>query len=99
MIKPKHRCPDWDFMEIDSSNPEIECCNCDFDSEDKMTKTNEERDFLIDEIETVIADFKHAKRCALEQFEVFISNEYIELYTIIINRLSAIIKKIKQESK
>ncbi len=26
--KQKHYCPDWDFMEIDNTNPEFECCLC-----------------------------------------------------------------------
>jgi hypothetical protein len=26
--KPRHECPDWDYMVIDSGSPEIDCCLC-----------------------------------------------------------------------
>jgi hypothetical protein len=28
LITVKHACPDWDFLEIDETCPEFECCTC-----------------------------------------------------------------------
>lgn len=28
MTKFKHKCPEWDFLEIDENSPEIFCCHC-----------------------------------------------------------------------
>lgn len=27
-INVKHECPDWDYLEIDETDPEFECCTC-----------------------------------------------------------------------
>lgn len=35
----KHFCPDWDFMAIDETVSEFECCTCD---KEKLKRNNEQ---------------------------------------------------------
>lgn len=34
----RHYCPDWDFLEIDADDPEIDGCNCIIDSDGRGPK-------------------------------------------------------------
>ena len=34
IIKPKHECPDWDFLEIEEGDPEMQCCSCEFEEDE-----------------------------------------------------------------
>ena len=38
--KMRHRCPDWDYMEIESHDPEFGCCTCSCMKGRKMKQKN-----------------------------------------------------------
>lgn len=54
MSKFTHQCPDWDYMEIDETMPEITCCLCDFGPELQVFR--EEQEILNDQRE--LLDFQ-----------------------------------------
>jgi len=37
----KHYCPDWDYMAIDETCPEFDCCTCDFPDKPTMIKVGD----------------------------------------------------------